>query len=230
MILFDLPVSPTNVRFVGGAGNDRLETRSEPATQNFVLLDEQLSVTGEQAMEFTEDDAVEAFVGSYRITSNWEPSTSYLARDAFFSAETLSWQPNSGHFLTELNEETQNWASMKWTLELVSPGEYRIRCQWGSETGYLTRRGEQDAFGTWHPSPGVLVTSLHPEWSSQRWSLIPTGDGGNLLINMWGPSDGVLTRNSGGRNEQGQYIPGDFVQFYPLEDWSSQVWNLNSAD
>ena len=245
VIIFDLPVDATSVRFVGGAGNDRLETQSEPVNQNFVFLDQQLAAAGEQATEFSEevvdafvgqqsmeltDEAAEALVGLFRITSNWDPSTSYLARGAFFSNETSSYQPDTSHLLTELNEQTQGWASMRWAFELVSPGEYRIRCQWGSETGYLTRQGVQDDFGIWQPGDTVLLTSLQPEWSSQRWALIPTGDGGNMLINMWGPSDGVLTREAAGQNDQGQYIPGSSVRFHPPQDWSSQVWNLSSAN
>jgi len=236
VIIFDLPVPVTNVRFVGGGGFDRLETKSRPLDPNFVFSGEQVSDgteqatdSGEQVMEFTEaDGAVDALVGAYRITSNWEPSTSYLVRDALFVDG--DWEPQDGHFLHELDDVSRTWLSMKWDFELVSPGVYRIRCQWGSESGYLTRRGEQDAFGIWQPASSVLLTTSQPEWASQRWAVIPTGDGGSMLVNMWGPSDGVLTRNAGGINAQGQYFPGDSVGFYPPQDWSSQIWNLNSAE
>ena len=59
-ILFDLAADATQIRLVGGDGDDRLEIKSRPVNQSFVFSGQRLSIAGEQAIQFSEIETVDA--------------------------------------------------------------------------------------------------------------------------------------------------------------------------
>jgi GH35 family endo-1,4-beta-xylanase len=158
----------------------------------------------------------------YRFTSGWQWQTSYPTRNGGYN-NNGTWSPQSTIRLERITSATSKWQSMKWTLERVTPGVYRIRCVWGAQSGYLTRKAYQASNGSWLPSDQVELTNLNPSYLSQMWSLIPQSDGSHLVHAAWQPSDGYLTREAGS-SSNGGYNPGDTLRLHRNATWSSQKW------
>ncbi|MEM8732843.1 MAG: endo-1,4-beta-xylanase [Planctomycetota bacterium] len=159
---------------------------------------------------------------TYRITSGWEPNTSFLARFGFQTADG-SYQPGEPAYLESLTPQSLTWSSLKWRLEKARPGIYRIRSLWSDGKDYLTRLGGGPNFAV--PGSVLSMLPLNLNWSSQQWGLIPVGnDGGFHVYSGWSPLDGVLTREAAGPNSAGEFQPGPETRLYPLENWTSQIW------
>lgn len=81
VILITLPVTPTQIVFVGGAGNDKLEIVSKQANQHFVFSGQRLSVLNDQAIRFDGVESVEAIARTLGSTVTFYDS----AGDDFFT-------------------------------------------------------------------------------------------------------------------------------------------------
>lgn len=135
-------------------------------------------------------------VGSHRLTSSWEQSTSWLTRSGvpngagFDPVETLELHP--------LNAETSQWSSMYWTVQPGDHGLVRLQNGWEADSGWLTRLGTQPDPGVnaFVPTRDVHVAPLDTAIPSQYWRLEDLGDGTWRIVNLWNPTTGVLTRNS----------------------------------
>ncbi len=121
---------------------------------------------------------------NHRITSGWQWRSSYLTRNGTQN-QSGNWIASPSVRLDTITPESSEWQSMKWTLERAVPGVYRIRCTWGSQTGYLTRTAYRDSNGNYQPGDSVELTPLNTSYLSQLWSLIPKSDGGYLVQNNW---------------------------------------------
>ena len=60
VIFVDIPVAAAQIIFVGGEGNDRLETKSKQKNQHFIFSDQRLTVVDDQAIQFIEIEEVDA--------------------------------------------------------------------------------------------------------------------------------------------------------------------------
>ncbi len=169
------------------------------------------------------------FIGPCRLTSGWDWTTSYMVRSGTFTS-TGNWIPGNSIFLNSLNDDSETWQSMKWHLERMSPGVYRIRCDWGGQSGYLTRAAFRNSSGVLTPAAAVQLTSSNPTYLSQQWRLIPKGNGGYNVVNAWGPSNGLLTREAAGTNSQGQFTPSTTVKLHPASNWTSQIWYFSRVE
>ncbi len=160
-----------------------------------------------------------------RLTSGWEWSSSYLTRNGT--------QDNNGNWieaptvrLDSINEASSKWQSMKWIFERVNVDVYRIRCVWGTNTGYLTRTAYQDENGIWQPGNSVDLNPLNTSYYSQMWIVTPRHDGGVFIQNLWQPEDGFLTRDSFGF-VNGGWLPGNTIRLFPGFNWTSQAWYVD---
>jgi endo-1,4-beta-xylanase len=159
----------------------------------------------------------------YRLSSGWDNATSYLAR---FGAQDNDgfWIPDADVYLEQFDGTTQSWSSLMWQLEKVETGVYRLRNMWSDGNDYLTRQPLPSDHGEITPGFKLGMQPLNEDWSSQKWTFVPHGDGGFRLYNGWSPLDGVLTREAGGQDANGNYFPGPETRLYPPTDWTSQVW------
>ena len=158
----------------------------------------------------------------YRFTSGWGTRSSYPVRDASQNANGR-YIPESTVRLGVISEQSSKWRSMKWTLERVVPGVYRIRCFWGRNSGYLTRSPQVTESGEILAGEGVELTELNRQWLGQLWTFSPRSDGGYRVTNAWEPETGCLTRR-GDLGADGNYQPGRRLELLPPEDWTSQNW------
>ena len=97
--------------------------------------------------------------GPKHIISNWRDD---IASDLYLN-RTAS--PGEAISLWNLND---SWASQRWHFEPAGNGSYRIRNEWGANSGYLTRGTDQGAAGA-----TVWLHSREENWESQLWELIP---------------------------------------------------------
>lgn len=162
----------------------------------------------------------------YRLHTGWQPETSFLTRVGIIN-NANGYDPADTTALYSLDQNSALWSSMKWHLQRVSTGVYRIRCQWGSDNGYLTRKGILNNQG-WDPDTDVGLHALHDEWPSQLWKLEPASGGGFRLRNVWSGDDGYLTR-VGIPGDNG-YEPDNTVSLHEWANWSSQIWYLNRTN
>lgn len=161
----------------------------------------------------------------YRITSGWQPETSYLGRLGF-PDENGNYFPSELIYAEALNDVSFFWSSLKWRLEKVDSSVYRISNLWENQNDYLTRQGFAPDYQT--PSDTLALQNREPNWFSQLWFFERTGtDGGVRITNGWSPGNGVLTREASGQDAAGNYVPGPQLRLYPQQNWTSQIWFLD---
>lgn len=148
--------------------------------------------------------------GTYLVTSDLEPSTSYLR---IFGLDVIGVGP-----LTADDDQSS------WSIEVADAGTYRLR------TGdkYLTRRGEADGDGGFVAGRFLDLLGSRPDSLSQQWTFEPADDGTYRIISAWWPADGALTRDTT-LLEDGTTAPADSASLYSVQDWSSQQWSLLAA-
>ena len=162
-------------------------------------------------------------IDTVRLTSGWDWTTSFLGRFGTQSDDG-SWAPDDGTYLQGLDANSRTWSNLKWDIERVDTGIFRIRNRWENGADYLTRQGFENGDGQFVAGSTVAMQSLDTTWFSQQWYFIRQSDGGFRLTNAWSPESGTLTREAGGIDAQGQFFPGSEIRLYPDADWSSQVW------
>ncbi|MGI9596565.1 MAG: RICIN domain-containing protein, partial [Acidimicrobiales bacterium] len=153
----------------------------------------------------------------YRLTSGWEPKTSYLNRAGSND------KPGNRVWLAELNQRTQTWGSMKWRFEVAPDGLYRIVNQWGPDSGYLTRsRYDGKA------SKRVTFRALDEKDKAQLWRLEPLP--GNRIRIASGPKDNRYLHRHGIRQKDGTYLPSRRVRLSPRNNNGSMIWTFSPVD
>jgi len=136
----------------------------------------------------------------YRISSEWETSSSYLTRDSVQSAPGV-WDPVGTLSLYTFDESSAQWGSLKWFFEVVDPAErtFRIANTWDPDSGYLSRAGGQDGNGNWFPLADVYLDPRNTDWTSQMWIIEEYSQGVYTIRCKWSNGDGAdyLTRAGG---------------------------------
>ena len=158
-----------------------------------------------------------------RLSNSWNDQTTYLLRHGVANGRG-GYDASSQANTHVLNETSQEWSSMWWSLEPTGDGYFRIRSQWEDQTGYLGRVGSRVG-SRWVPERDVFLGALRPNGHYQHWKIEPTADGGYTLVNRWHPETGALTR-SGRQLSPGQFQPLDGATLYPPAPWASQYWSL----
>ena len=89
-VMIDVPVTPSVIRFVGGDGNDKLETISEQKNQHFVFSGQRLSVVGESTIEFPEIESVEAIARTLGSTVTFRDTAGDDLFSSFYDVSTMT--------------------------------------------------------------------------------------------------------------------------------------------
>lgn len=163
---------------------------------------------------------------SYALTSQWEPTTSYLMTTdrggpAQPDAEVaLGGAPASGES-----------AGITWRADAAGGGDFRLVTTIGGTEHYLTRGGDPDGEGGYTPSARLELHPLQVAWSSQLWRFESLGSEAAgvpvaHIVNAWDPATGVLGR-SGVVGPAGDIVAGATASLAPRNpDWTSQRWRI----
>lgn len=184
---------------------------------------------GAKPAYFGVQEALTEFAGAYRIRSGLASDSGLLSRVAGDNGQGGVYATDQVRLVSECDPELSE-SSIRWTLEPVMSGVFRIRSLWNSETGYLSRAGSFDG-QQWQPGPGVYLATLEPDWLSQMWFVDCQPDGTLLLQSAWGSDSGYLTRDTKLKPRRWKHrrtftrVPLDTVSAQPLTGCASH-WFL----
>lgn len=166
-----------------------------------------------------------------RLTSHWEPETSWLTRKGN-PVDGSTFEATAAVELVALNDESSQWTSLHWTLVPAGGNYFRLQNSWEPDSAWLTRVGDENEDGPgFTPTRDLTLAGFEPEWSSQLWRLEPVArpDGEPAawrIVNAWNPTSGVLTRT-----EQSPGIAGGSIAVVPAlaggQGVQAQHWLLS---
>ncbi|MFK7817660.1 MAG: endo-1,4-beta-xylanase [Planctomycetaceae bacterium] len=159
----------------------------------------------------------------YMVQNGWGSDTGFLGRSGAPNGSG-GWNPGP---TAELFDYDQTDTNIRFYFERAGFNRYRIRCVWGSGSGYLTRKVENG-----QPSGDVEIRSKISNSSSRQiWVVEQAVDPNAVAYDvyrikcLWNSGSGYLTRD--GVPSGNGYDPSPTVGLYSSNpDWSSQYWRL----